>query len=157
MLLIKKIMSPLAMYLFRSTPRARLALLICLWALFACLSKADTSAPENNVPADSVVVFNELMYHPESDSRTDEWIELHNQMSVDVDLSRWELTGGIGFQFPTGTILPAGAYVVIAVKARMVERDAASVLIAAINDCEHALRLAFPQVHWIFFEPDVAA
>lgn len=53
--------------------------------------------------------------------------------------------------------LQHGAYVVIAVKARMAERDAAPVLIAAINDCERALRLAFPQVHWIFFEPDVAA
>ena len=38
---------------------------------------------------DSVVVFNEIMYHPE-DADGIEWIELHNQMSVDVELSGWE-------------------------------------------------------------------
>ena len=53
--------------------------------------------------------------------------------------------------------LQQGADVVIAVKARMAERVAAPALIAAINDCEHALRAAFPQVRWIFFEPDVRA
>jgi len=53
--------------------------------------------------------------------------------------------------------LQHGAYVVIAIKARMAERDSAPRMIAAINDCERALRAAFPQVHWIFFEPDVAA
>ena len=53
--------------------------------------------------------------------------------------------------------LQQGADVVIAVKARMAERVAAPVLIDAINDCERALRAAFPQVRWIFFEPDVTA
>ena len=53
--------------------------------------------------------------------------------------------------------LQHGAYVVIAIKARMAERDSAPRMIAAINDCKRALRAAFPQVHWIFFEPDVAA
>ena len=36
--------------------------------------------------ADSVVVFNEIQYHPELAEKP-EWIELHNQMAVDVDLS----------------------------------------------------------------------
>ena len=53
--------------------------------------------------------------------------------------------------------LQQGADVVIAVKARMAENVAAPALIAAINDCERALRAAFPQVRWIFFEPDVIA
>lgn len=53
--------------------------------------------------------------------------------------------------------LQQGADVVIAVKARMAERVAAPALGAAINDCERALRAAFPQVRWIFFEPDVRA
>ena len=50
-----------------------------------------------------------------------------------------------------------GADVVIAVKARMREGGSAPALIAAINGCERALRSAFPQVRWIFFEPDVEA
>ncbi len=53
--------------------------------------------------------------------------------------------------------LQQGDDVVVAIKARMAEQVAAPALIAAINDCERALRAAFPQVRWIFFEPDVIA
>ena len=51
--------------------------------------------------------------------------------------------------------LQNGADVVIAVKARMTENVSAPAMIAAINRCERALRTAFPQVRWLFFEPDV--
>ena len=51
--------------------------------------------------------------------------------------------------------LQNGADVVVAVKARMAERVSAPALVAAINRCERALRAAFPQVRWLFFEPDV--
>ena len=50
--------------------------------------------------------------------------------------------------------LQNGADVVVAVKARMTERVSAPALVAAINRCERALRAAFPQVRWLFFEPD---
>ena len=53
--------------------------------------------------------------------------------------------------------LQHGAYVVVAIKARMAERESAPRMIAAINDCERSLHAVFPQVQWIFFEPDVAA
>lgn len=75
---------------------------------------AATEFVPNNVPADSVVVFNEIMYHPAGDDPALEWIELHNQMSVDVDLSNWSLTGGIRFSFANGTVLPAAGYLVVA-------------------------------------------
>jgi len=51
--------------------------------------------------------------------------------------------------------LQHGADVVLAVKARMTENVSAPVMIEAINGCERALRVAFPQVRWLFFEPDV--
>lgn len=51
--------------------------------------------------------------------------------------------------------LQNGADVVVAVKARMTERVSAPALIDAINRCERALRAQFPQVRWLFFEPDV--
>ncbi|MEO8137594.1 MAG: cation transporter, partial [Betaproteobacteria bacterium] len=51
--------------------------------------------------------------------------------------------------------LQLGADVVIAVKARMTEEVSAPVMIAAINRCESDLKAAFPQVRWLFFEPDV--
>jgi divalent metal cation (Fe/Co/Zn/Cd) transporter len=48
-----------------------------------------------------------------------------------------------------------GEDVVIALKARMTEKTSAPALIEAINRCERALRAAFPQVRWLFFEPDL--
>src|SRR5215211_7359443 len=47
---------------------------------------------QNAAQADSVVVFNEIMYHPATDEPALEWVELHNQNAVDVDLSDWRLT-----------------------------------------------------------------
>jgi hypothetical protein len=60
------------------------------------------------------MVFNEIMYHPADGSTTGEWVELHNQMSIDLDISDWAFNGGIRFEFPTGTIVPARGYVVVA-------------------------------------------
>ena len=53
--------------------------------------------------------------------------------------------------------LQNGADVVVAVKARMTERVSAMDLVEAINRCEHALRVEFPEVRWLFFEPDLRA
>jgi hypothetical protein len=64
---------------------------------------------------DSTVVFNEIMYHPARSESALEWIELHNQMAVDMDLSGWALTDGVTFEFPPGTILNGGGYLVVAV------------------------------------------
>jgi hypothetical protein len=64
--------------------------------------------------ADSAVVFNEIMYHPITNESQLEWVELQNQMGVDVDMSRWRLDGGIDFTFPEGTVIRAGSYLVIA-------------------------------------------
>ncbi|HEX2751474.1 MAG TPA: LamG-like jellyroll fold domain-containing protein, partial [Verrucomicrobiales bacterium] len=65
--------------------------------------------------ADSVVVFNEIHYHPDTGEASREYIELHNQMAVDVDMSGWEITGGVNYTFPSGTIIPGRGFVVVAV------------------------------------------
>lgn len=65
-----------------------------------------------SLPAqDSVVVFNEVMYHPPAGQT--EWIELHNVMSVNVDLSAWQLTGGADLVFPDPTVIPPGGFVLV--------------------------------------------
>ncbi len=66
------------------------------------------------IAVDSVVVFNEIHYHPRDDDTAGEWIELHNQMAVDIDLSAWRLDDGVTFTFPEGTIIRGGAYLVVA-------------------------------------------
>lgn len=47
-----------------------------------------------------------------------------------------------------------GTYLFVAVKARMAERDSAKVLIDQVNAVQDALKVEFPDVRWVFFEPD---
>jgi cation diffusion facilitator family transporter len=51
--------------------------------------------------------------------------------------------------------LQLGKDVMVAVKAKMVKMNSAESLVKAINRCEVALKQAFPQVLWLFFEPDL--
>ncbi len=74
--------------------------------------------------ADSTTVFNEIQYHPRSDSDP-EWVELHNQMAVDMDLSQWSLDGAVSFTFPEGSIIPAGGYLVVAADPALLSTTAA--------------------------------
>lgn len=64
--------------------------------------------------ADSVVVFNEIHYHPDTAEATREYIELHNQMAVDVDMSGWRISGGVDYTFPPHTILLGRGHLVVA-------------------------------------------
>ena len=52
--------------------------------------------------------------------------------------------------------LQLGNDLMVAVKAHMREQVSASTLLGDINACEVAVKGAFPQVRWLFFEPDVA-
>ncbi len=46
--------------------------------------------------------------------RDEEWIELFNRGSTTVDLGAWSIDGGIDFEFPAGTTIAAGGYLVVA-------------------------------------------
>ncbi|HXI53382.1 MAG TPA: lamin tail domain-containing protein, partial [Candidatus Saccharimonadales bacterium] len=70
--------------------------------------------PSSALAADSVVVFNEVHYHPPTNEAAGEWIELHNQMTIDIDLSAWRVSGDAAFTFAEGTILAGGGYLVLA-------------------------------------------
>jgi len=48
-----------------------------------------------------------------------------------------------------------GSEIMLAVKARMQPQASDVALIEAINAVERGLRVAFPQLRWIFFEPDL--
>jgi len=60
------------------------------------------------------VIVNEIMYHPASTNRLEEWFELHNASAESVDLSGWRTSQGVTFTFPAGTRLAAGGYLVVA-------------------------------------------
>ncbi len=51
--------------------------------------------------------------------------------------------------------LQLGASLMVSVKARMRERNSVEALIAATNRVEADMRQAFPDIQWLFFEPDV--
>jgi len=78
----------------------QMIVLVCLCAL-------------QSVQADSIVVFNEVMYNPGSGT-AQEWVELYNQQAIDVDISRWSIQGGIEYVFPEGTFIAGRGYVVVA-------------------------------------------
>src|SRR5438552_3140105 len=65
--------------------------------------------------ADVSVVFNEIMYHPATNEPAMEWVELYNQMAVDVDMSGWSLDGDIHYTFAPKTVVHGGAFVVVAI------------------------------------------
>ena len=50
--------------------------------------------------------------------------------------------------------LQLGTSLMVAVKAKMRGATAGD-LVAAINRCEAAMRAEFPEIQWLFFEPDV--
>jgi hypothetical protein len=65
--------------------------------------------------ADAVLVFNEINYHPATNEPAMEWVELYNQLAVDLDESGWRLTGDIGYTFPAGSRVPGRGFVVVAI------------------------------------------
>ncbi len=67
-----------------------------------------------HVHADSTLVFNEVHYQPETNEPAMEWIELHNQLAVDLDVSKWSLDGAVSYVFPTPTVVRGGGYLVVA-------------------------------------------
>jgi hypothetical protein len=88
---------------------------------------------------DSVVVINEIHYHPDSAAKT-EWVELRNQQGVDMNLSRWSLTGGIEFTFPDGFTLPGGGHIVIAATVGQI-RGALGPFNGSLNNSGDIIRL----------------
>ncbi|HWN94882.1 MAG TPA: lamin tail domain-containing protein, partial [Methylomirabilota bacterium] len=64
--------------------------------------------------ADTALVFNEIMYHPATVETNFEWIEFHNQLAVDLDISHWRVSGEIDFKFPDNTRVPGRGFIVLA-------------------------------------------
>src|SRR5207247_137119 len=74
------------------------------------------------------VFISEIMYHPVERPAFDgngapvldlsedvhEFIELHNASAKEVSLEGWRLSGGISFDFPVGTLVQPGGFIVIA-------------------------------------------
>ncbi|HSH15761.1 MAG TPA: lamin tail domain-containing protein, partial [Verrucomicrobiae bacterium] len=95
-----------------------------------------TPGAANNVALQEAIVINEIMYHHRAGNSVDgslpveseeAWLELYNRGAQTVDLTGWQLTDGIDYDFTTGTMMAPGEYLVVA-------KDAA------------ALRLRYPGI-----------
>ncbi len=78
----------------------------------------------NAAPKIGPVVIHEVMYHPPdigtNDNTLDEFIELRNITASEVALfdvnyptNSWKLRDAVDFDFPSGTVLPAGGYLLV--------------------------------------------
>jgi hypothetical protein len=79
----------------------------------------------NAYPLVGPLVFSEIMYHPPDlaggvDNVRDEFVELQNITGGSVALyhpaypsNTWRLRDGVDFEFPPGTVIPAGGFVLV--------------------------------------------
>jgi len=52
------------------------------------------------------IVFGQMESDPSSGDQNEEWLEVKNLGMEAVDLSGWQLSGGVDFLFPAGTVIP---------------------------------------------------
>ncbi len=73
-----------------------------------------TLGTSNTPPRLPPVVINEIMYNPISGDDNDEYVEIYNRSGSAVNIGNWRLQGGIGYTFPSNTVISAGGYMVVA-------------------------------------------
>ncbi|MCI0747767.1 MAG: lamin tail domain-containing protein, partial [Verrucomicrobia subdivision 3 bacterium] len=80
-----------------------------------------TRAPgaANSAPLAREIVINEIMYNPVSRVEDEEYLELFNRGTNSVDVSNWRFTDGIDFRIPSGAVIPAGGFLVVAKNAQL--------------------------------------
>ncbi|MBN1671303.1 MAG: lamin tail domain-containing protein [Kiritimatiellae bacterium] len=67
-------------------------------------------------PAAAEIVINEIMYHPTNAVTDTEYIELYNPGPSPVDLSAYRFDNGVEYEFPAGTAIDSGRYLVVCEK-----------------------------------------
>ncbi|MEM7232098.1 MAG: lamin tail domain-containing protein [Planctomycetota bacterium] len=73
-----------------------------------------TPAATNQVTVPDDLVINEVMYNPIDGDVGLEYIELYHRGAALLDISGWEISRGVNYVFPPGTIIAPGAYIVVA-------------------------------------------
>jgi len=95
-------------YTIRSSRRAIVIAVALALSLIALLA----STADRAIAAVSDVVISEIMYNPENDLDTDEFLEIHNSGAETIDIGGW-CVDGASFCFPAGTSIAADEYLVI--------------------------------------------
>jgi hypothetical protein len=71
---------------------------------------------------------------------SEEWVEFYNRSTNDVDLTNWRIDGGIDYRFPTGTVVQAGGYLVVAKDAAALQAKWPEVAANILGNCSSRLR-----------------
>jgi|GEM_PF-1920620 len=74
---------------------------------------ATSSVTANFIPTPFTIAVSEIHYNPLTMSEADEFIELVNYGTSNIDIGGVSFTDGVTYTFPAGTILNAGARIVI--------------------------------------------
>ncbi|SRR6266516_6865880 len=73
------------------------------------------------------LVISEIMYHPRvNPARTNdstEFVEIYNSQPWEEDLSGFSIDGSVHYAIPSNTVLPAGAYLVVARQPELVQTN----------------------------------
>ncbi|MFT6239449.1 MAG: hypothetical protein ACJAQT_001528 [Akkermansiaceae bacterium] len=77
-------------------------------------SGSSSQGSSNSPDRETGIVISELMVDPPTEHRDGEFIELFNKSASSIDLSGWSFADGVNFDFPDGTTLGSGQYLVIA-------------------------------------------
>lgn len=90
----------------------------------------DTGAPPPACDLTGIVI-NELLPDPTGADADQEWVELHNNLGRDVDLSGWVIEAGPSSYstsgvLPAGTIIPANGWIVVGQSALVPDADVAA-------------------------------
>ena len=93
-----------------SSPR----LLTGLFFLALVLVAAPRGLTDEVTTGEDEIIINETFYHGPDDDPADDWIELYNRGTENVDLSGWQFTDGVHFVFLEGTVLAPDSYLVVA-------------------------------------------
>jgi hypothetical protein len=73
-----------------------------------------TPGTANEVPVETDAVIDEILYHPIGDDSTEEFVELYNRSDRTISLEGCRFSQGIDFDFPAGTVMAPGGYLVVA-------------------------------------------
>jgi hypothetical protein len=111
-----------------------------------CLAVVSLVVVLTAVRADTTLVFNEVMYHPATNEPALEWVELYNQMAVDLDVSGWSLTGNIGYTFPANSRIGGRSFIVVAINpaallATMAQTNVVGPFTGRLNNANGTVRL----------------
>ncbi|HWN95343.1 MAG TPA: lamin tail domain-containing protein, partial [Methylomirabilota bacterium] len=98
--------------------------LVFFFALNRCVSVTGEVLTQAPAVIQADIVINEIMYHHKiipalatnlpPQENPEAWIELYNRGPNTVDLSDWELTGGVDYRFDLGRMIAPGAYLIVA-------------------------------------------